>query len=605
MELAIPILALGGLYIISKQQTEQNDQKEAFNAHEELPNTNIPNRNYVNEYPIINANVDLTSKLSNNNRYDGPQVYTDKYFNPTVKNNVFSGVGGEETPIVGQAVQSGNFKSLTGETVGGDYFRHANMVPYFGGKIRSRQVEANAHESIMDNYLGTGSQSISKKEQSPMFAPNENVDWAYGAPNQNEFYQSRVNASSKMANVKPFAEERVGPGLGLGYTTEGSAGFNSGMMARETWLPKTTNELRVDNKPKSTGHMLIGHEGPAISRVTNLGSIGNVEKNRPERAFESGEERWFTTTGVEKSQPMRAIPIERYVNRPETATDYIGGAGSSNPSTYTDGEYMPSKHIDLGAVPLSIANSVGQGGATDADYGIKSKFAYPNNRSANQQTDYFGAVGGAIGSVFTPLLDMLRPSRRENVIGSLRPYENPGTKVPLSYIFNPADRPNTTIRETTENSKFHLNVNGNQLGGAYKVSEHQPIQNERMNQSDFYYAGNASAGERGREARPYDAEYRQRNNDIKSSTINGRLVKGNMALMNGSVNMQGKAKDDYLHNKRAVNPSIPGQTPSLDSMGKLQGKNGLYQNLQYDRTTPDMLDALKGNPYALSVTRGI
>jgi hypothetical protein len=43
----------------------------------------------------------------------------------------------------------------------------------------------------------------------------------------------------------------------------------------------------------------------------------------------------------------------------------------------------------------------------------------------------------------------------------------------------------------------------------------------------------------------------------------------------------------------------------MDSIGMLQGKQGLYQNIQSDRVTPDLLNALKGNPYALSVTNGL
>jgi hypothetical protein len=404
-----------------------------------------------------------------------------------------------------------------------------------------------------------------------------------------------------MANTKPFEEIRVAPGLGLGYGTEGSAGFNSGMLARETWMPKTVDELRTANHLKSGGNVTLGYEGPASSYIKSLGSIGQMEKNRPERAFEMSQDRLMTTTGLEKGQTLQAMPIDRAVNRPETSVDYAGIAGSSNPNAYVDGEYMPSKHHDLPSFPVSVANSVGKGGATASDYGIRSNKAYANNRSSNNQTSYFGAFGSAIGSVVSPLLDVVRPSRKQNTIGNLRPYQNPATKVTSSYLFNPADRPGVTIRETTENSKFHMNVNTNQNGGAYAVTEQQPVINERMNQSDFYYAGNSSAGPNARQARAYDAEYRQRNNDIKASTIDGRLVPGNMSLMNGNINMSSKPKDAYLQNNRIVNPSMPAPPPSIESMGRLQGKQPLYSGMQNDRVSPDLLSALKGNPYALNI----
>ena len=597
MEIAIPLFALGGLYVISNQQKNKCDEKEGF-----LPNTNIPNKNYPSEFPVLNSEMDQTTELTVNNRYDGNGAFTDKFFNASVPDNQFAT---STLDKVGMTTND-NYQSLAGQSVGSDYFRHNNMVPYFGSKIRNRQVDVNATESLMDNYLGAGSQTITKKEQSPLFIPSDNYQWAHGAPNQSDFYQSRVNPSMRMANVKPFEEERVGPGLGLGYTTEGSAGFNSGMMARDSWMEKTVDELRVANHQKASGLGMFGYEGPANSYVKELGSIGHMEKNRVTKTFEMGPDRLMTTTGVEKGQTLRAVPIERNVNRPETSAEYIGGAGAYVDGNYVDGEYMPSKHIDLGPVPFNPATSTGKGGGTEADYGVKSQYAYPNNRSATNQNNsggYFGMVGGAMGAVVAPLLDMLRPSRRENTIGNLRPYENASSKVPLSYIFNPADRAATTIRETTENSKFHLQANARQNGGAYAITKQQPIANSRMTQSDFYYSGNASAGERGREARAYDAEYSQRNNDIKSSTIDGRMVPGNMSLMNNQMNITQNDKNTYLQMSRGPAPGMPYQAPSMNTMGQLQGKQELYSNIQTDRVGPDYMTALKGNPYALSITR--
>jgi hypothetical protein len=608
MELGIPLLALGSLYVINNQSKKPvTNSNESFQNKNGLPNTNIPNRNYPDEFPIVSTETDQTSKLSHDNKFDSPYVYTDKYFNPRVNPDIVN----TQIPMNGQTAKSSDaaastYYSLTGQQVDSGYFQHNNMVPFFGSNLRSRQVDANSNESVLDNMNGSGSQNYNKKEQSPLFAPAENNQWANGAPINTDFYQSRVNVGSRMANVKPFAEEHVGPGLGLGYTSQGSGGFNSGMAMRDQWLDKDVDGLRVANKPKASGLGLYGHEGPAMSRVTHLGSIGQQEKNRPDTVFEMSEDRWFTTTGAEKAPMLHAIPIDRNVTRPETTTDYVGGAGLASATTYVPGQYMPSTNIELGAVPVAGANAGGRQYANDGDYGIKSKRAYPNNRSANQQDDYFGAVGGAFGAAVAPLLDILRPSRKENTIGTLRPYQNPRSEVAQSYIFNPADRPSTTIRETTENSKFHLNVNANQRGGAYDVTDHQAIENNRQNTSDFYYAGGAAAGSGTRETRAYNAEYNQRNNDVKSSTIQGRMVKGNMSLMNGDVNMQTNTnRDAYMKNNRSVAPTMPYQAPDVAAMGRVAGNGGssLYSNIQLDRSNPEILSALSGNPYAINTAK--
>jgi hypothetical protein len=598
MELAIPGVAIGLMYIMNGQ-SNNNREEESFTSRRELPNTNIPNKNYPEEYPVISEEIDQTSALSTNNQFDnGGSVYTDKYFDA----NMASKKRNDNTN------EPASYYSLTGEKVSGSHFEHNNMVPFFGAKMTTSNATDKSYEGILDNYAGAGSQTITKKEQAPMFSPNENQDWAHGAPNMNDFYQSRVNTSMRMANTKPFEEERVGPGLGLGYTNEGANGFNSGMMMRETWQPKQVDELRVDTKPKSSGHVLLGHEGPAYSSIKNIGTaeqMGVMEKNRPETAFELGQDRLFTTTGASKGEMLHAMPIDRYVSRPETTTSYSGAAGAQNPATYAPGEYMPSHNIELGALPLAGANANGRNTATESDYGIKSKKAYPNNRTSNKQDSYFGLVSGSLGAAVAPLLDVLRPSRKENVVGNLRPYQNPGATVSNSYIFNPADRTSTTIRETTENSKNHLNVNANQLGGAYQVSQQQSYDTKRQD-TTVQYVGNAGAGDGTRQMTSYDAGYNQRNNDIKASTIDGYMVKGNMNIMNGNINMRERTRDESLKNTRSISGTMPYKSPDVSSMGRLAGTdNSLYSNIQMDRNTPDIMATLKQNPYVVDYTKGL
>lgn len=592
MELAIPLVALGGLYLVSKQKNTP-EPYESFTAmnRDSLPNVDVPNRNYPDELPIVSAETDQTSRLSVINKYDSNGSYTDKYFNP----NMLAGTPGDMKSMddAGQT-----YYSLTGEKVSSEYFRHGNMVPFFGSHLPNSMTKDNANESLLDNLVGAGSQIYIKKESAPLFTPAKDLQWANGAPNMSDFMQSRAVVGNKMSNVKPFQDEKVAPGLGRDGQSDG---FNSGMMMREAWMPKTVDELRVDNKPK-TSNMLLGYEGPAMSRVTNLGEIGKVEKNRPERHFEMTPERYMTTTGLEKAPTMHAIPMDRYTNRPETTIAYSGGASSSKQSVYVEGEYMPSHRINHGELPLGCASANGRNPAVEEDYEMRAKTAYPNNRSTSNVDDYFGAIGGAFGAAVAPLLDIIRPTRKENTIGNARPYENARIPVQQGYLFNPHDRPGTTIRETTEKSKMHWNVNRGQGGGAYEVTEHQPTETYRQQTGDYFYSGAAGGGDGARRQRSYMAEYNQRNNEKKSATIQGYMVKGNMALGSNHVNMRNNNIDEMLLNKRAVVPTMPAGTPDVIHMGKLQGHTPLYQNIQADRNTPDMLNMLKTNPYTLSIT---
>lgn len=598
MEIFAPaIVGLGYLYIISNQSKKSSGRRreEGFkNTENGLPNTDIPNRNYPDE-TVTNVEQDLTSALSTNNIFDSGHngVYTDKYFNRNMNYQ-------QTAPTVEQ--ESSNYISLSGQPVDIDYYRHNNMQPFFGSKSHTGG-NINSTESTLDNYQGGGSQYISKKEISPMFEPGTNLQYAFGTPNQSDFIQSRINPSMKMTGVKPFDDIKVGPGLGLGYGESGAAGYNSGMLARDMWRDKTVDELRVDNKRKASGLSSLGYEGPAYNFITQRGDIGIQEKNHVETTFELGPERHFTTTGNRIAPTLRSIEVERETARQATGQEYAGIAGTGSNLEYIKGEYMDSHNQQLGAVQFTPAYATNAGGANEADYSNKSFKSYPNNRTYSNNDDYYGVIGSSIGATIAPLLDILRPSRKENVIGTLRPYQNAKSTVEKSYIFNPADTLPPTIRETTEHSKYHLNVNSNQLGGAYKVTPQQAVHNERDTTTDFYYAGVGSANERGRAPRTYDAEYRQRNNDIKSSTIDGRLVPGNLALMNGNINpSKNVVRDNILQNNRTVTGLINSQAPSMETFGRLQGTSTqLFEGAQLERNNGDVLKQLKGNPYTQNI----
>jgi hypothetical protein len=612
MEVLLPALALGGLYTISQQEKAnaigrggaapiENFQQKGRLRAELLPNTDIPNRNFPDEYPIQNREADLTSKLSTTNIFDAPQVYTDKYFD----------IGRANKIIAQQQAQSGftppTYRSMTGEQVDMDYFRHNNMAPFFGSKSHANN-HPNATESTLDAYTGAGSNQFRKKEQSPLFSPSENYQWPTGMPNTTDFIQSRMNPSMNMANYKPFEEIKVAPGLGLGYSADGAAGFNSGMLAREMWMDKTVDELRAVNNPKASGLGLYGYEGAPMSQNPVYGQIGQVEKKLPPKTFDNDSSRWFTTTGIEKAPPMDPNIMLRNVVRQHE--EYTGGAANATLQGVR-GEYMEPHTQQLPSLPFTAAYSSGMGNAKEEDYGYKSNQVFMNNRTLgrngpNGDDSYYGTIKNTIGAAVAPFLDTLRPSRKENTVGNIRPYQNAKSSVEQSYMFNPNDRAPTTIRETTENSKMHMVVDANQHGGAYMVTTHDDLRNQRDTTTDFYYAGIAEAGAQNQRPRTYDAEYNQRNNDIKSSTIDGRLVPGNMDLFNNHVNMTQRPQERLLKNERPVTGTFY-QTPSIEGVGMLQGSTNLelYQGQQLDRNNGDVLSQLKQNPYVLSHLNGI
>ena len=106
------------------------------------------------------------------------------------------------------------------------------------------------------------------------------------------------------------------------------------MEGRDIWRPKTVDELRTANNPKVTyeGQMLGAYKPNKSSSVKH---IGRVEKNRPDTYYINGEDRWFTTTGIEKAQKARGTITLRPENRAFQTREYFGQSAPDANGTYS------------------------------------------------------------------------------------------------------------------------------------------------------------------------------------------------------------------------------------------------------------------------------
>jgi len=609
MEIAIPLFALGSMFILKKQ----SDQQKVPVGYEGLTNMTATNNPLPNINPRTKTvNFPITQNgtpLLNANQYDNANQTTDKFFDPARFNYVEQngskhGVGG--------GVQT--TYSLDGKPIDKDKFKHNNMVPYFGAKIRGATADNNNNESRLDNMQGAGSQQFSKKEQGPLFQPQAGYQYAFGAPNMTDFMLSRENPAMRMANVKPWAEEQVAPGLNQGFGTQGSNGFNSGLEARDMWLPKTVNELRVDNNPKMT-FSLDGHQGPSDSYIKNSPTVqtqGKVEKYLPDKYFVSGPDRWLTTTGIEKAQTAHSQVMLHDVSRVSTTAEYYGLGGSTlADATYAKGEYEMPKRPTLPATDIANPSATGLGSPNVADYGSQSYSALPNNRSTTRHDLPVGGLKGIVSAIVAPVMDILRPSRKENVLHGVRATTgNVSTTVNNGQVYNPADRTRTTIREMTEGKLGydHLGID-KQITGAngYLVAKQTPVHNQR-DTTNINYTGSGAPSGAYNVSKSYDAEYQQRNNILK--TTPSRPNQGGTQLFNNSYNIHIDKIDGDRNNNRWWVPSAGNtagvtSTPSQELTGKthIESPSFTYDDarMNQERLNPDILNAFKSNPYTQSL----
>lgn len=209
---------------------------------------------------------------------------------------------------------------------------HNNMVPFFGAN-RTQTTYSDGHESLLDKYTGMGANTFFRKEESSaFFSPEAGRGNPWKAPVETDFEQSRQVTSMSMKNVAPIDRVMVGPGVNDGYTNLPSGGFNQGIESREWQLPKTTDELRIDTKPKIT---YTSNPTPGKQRYgLQPGLQAPVKKNKPDRfqvlqGADGSLPHLNTTIGQEKASAIYPEFVMKTQNRPETAAFFGGPLGKS------------------------------------------------------------------------------------------------------------------------------------------------------------------------------------------------------------------------------------------------------------------------------------
>jgi hypothetical protein len=464
-----------------------------------------------------------------------------------------------------------------------------------------------ANESILDSYSGSGKQINTKKEIAPLFKPEKDMSYINGAPNQNDFIRSRMHTSTNMANTKPWEEIRVGPGLNKGYTAEGDKGFNSSLEERDVWTDKNVDELRTLTNPKMT-YELKNHQGPALSGVTNLGIIGRVEKNRPDTYFENNPNKWLITNGRDKAQRYRSEEPMHVENRPSTTREYYGNANanteSDNAGGRTEENYKKSERPELrpdndllGAAHNSSYR--GDKNNMDLNYGKQGYKSYSNSRNTTQQTSEYGSINTLVKATMAPIIDILRPTRKEETINNLRTVGNIGGKHGVSEPrkWNPCDRPRTTIKEQTENT-YSISHPHKKHDGAYETTPHQSIDNQRLTTSKPYTGGmGATAGTR--KTMVYETAYNANLNPNKEIVSKNKINVGCGPLFTGGQNILNRNDNNTCETRGPIN--MPKEVAYSTHIGESQGNYNRGTQINNQRNTADILNAFNDNPYTKSL----
>ena len=612
MEAVVPLIVLAFAYIITNKKDaaqssngrnknmNKNKNKKAItnssNTKEGFTNMGVIKKPNVNN--LHNNNFMLTAPNDAENNYD-LKASTEEYLDQNLY--ALADNSGKE---IGANIQP--FYSLTNELVDLDKFSHNNMNKLSGGKVKGFPTNIDSEEPLLDRMTGNSSQTNRKSEIAPIFNASDNMQYVHGVPNMSDFYQSRVVPSASMNNVKPFESIQVAPGLNLGTNSKGDGGFNSGMGARDVWQPKQVDDLRIKSNPKQT-HSLDGLEGPRSSSITNRGLIGKFEKKGPDTFYEMGPERYFTTTGSSKGPRMRANDTYRVDTQRTSLSNnkYIGDNGvakTGKTASYVKGVYTEPSKDEVRSGGVGTPSAVNKG---SLDYDNKN--GYSNRSTHRSITDdvaqtFYGGVKGAVDALMAPLMDTVRPTKRQELINSARIFGNiaPGSNT-APYVKSEDDIADPTIKEETMySSNGYINNQGNGTG-AYMVDETKASNTQRSLNKYGAIIGAASSKYG---TRNHSAEYRDAPSGAKEKTLVGRTNMGNTSIFNTNIGVNTANKPEKknytdIEYPRA-NPPIAGSMPNIATYGETRLRNTQMDDIN-ERINPDLLNEFKKNPYTLSV----
>ena len=322
-------------------------------------------------------------------------------------------------------------KSLTGDWMEPEQFQHNNMQPFFKGNV-TQNVDVERGSGVLERHTGRNDMLLPKKEVECFFEPTANMGNACGMPVMTSFYESRIVAPVTRNNEFPIEQERVGPGLGLGFTGGAAGGFQQANTL-DYIRPKTVDELRPGNNPKVSFELPM--QGP--QKGTSKRSLFSVvSKNRPDTFFENTEDMWLKSRAAQTKATERPEVIVKPTSRVQTAVEYEGAAHA--------------------------VSRPGQSALIGDDYGKSSICILDNARTETTTKTVVSNLRSTIKSIVAPIMDVVRRTPKEYLIDAPRVYGNMSIQIPeKATIVDPVmHQPRTTIKETLIHDTDVSNLHG-------------------------------------------------------------------------------------------------------------------------------------------------
>jgi hypothetical protein len=502
---------------------------------------------------------------------------------------------------------------LSGQRIPSNEFKHNNMQPFFGGRIK-QNMAPQANTQVLDMYNGNGSTQIKKREVENMFetsrAPYGNP---FGMEDNTDFFQSRITSQAPISRdgERPFEPTKVGSGIGEKFGFAGKGGYQQ-LEINEIMRPKDTNNLRVLTNPKETYNQPVVPGQHFVGTPANVGDVGEMRKYKPDTFYidESGE-RFFVTNGDLIKERVRSVQVLPHTSRPETSVEYEGIAASQDfGEGYVTGSFRTPMTQQYGGAGYRNADMTSYYtkdiGGGEADYGKNSIEIRPNERNeTSERVMALNAVPADNGLVAAHYTDDARPTRRGETTGNIRMTGTPisfAERAPAITVWDPKDIARTTVKEST----IYLDRPG--IAGAAsapnRLKVYDPDDIARPTQK-AQLSNNAYTGSGGNGAWNHTMDetfaYNMRTNPNKEQIARGRKPiagSGNSATFNGDPGKQSSKKldTDYINDRAlAINRSLD-ITPGVGDIGRTEYRVPLKLDISRERNQYSSVQAVDNNP---------
>ncbi len=471
---------------------------------------------------------------------------------------------------------------------GNDFLRNDQGVttqPFF--KRAPNPIDFNDTRGL-DRHQGDNRLKESKREVGPMFGLEKNEN-TFG--NQFGEYigdKSRYLEGRKKNNELPFEQERVGH-------IDTKSEINREI--KQLIADKTNIDLlRTKTNQKKT------YEGRVISGKgmnDKRGHMGEFRQYDPEKFYENGPERYFTTTGAFLKEKQNPAHLLKDTYRSTLNDQPLGGASAVFGKGEKRSKYRKPLKIQL---DNDTTRNVGMDKFSgDTDLSRRGYRAVPNEREITGERTYEGNLNTGVGNHTVGLLDELKGTVKETTIDSINNgYVN-------NTIIGGTRGIQDDVRVTKKQTTIDSGNNGYMSGGFNKLTMGHEEQNVTVKESTLtgYTGGAGSQGYSGN---------MDKNNYINAETNPNKeiIAQGRMPTLSNTKVVNGgeqfnveikKIESDYMNQSENKLGKIYSTSRDKTSYRLTTMKDKLDDgDLLSERIDKDLLNPFKNNPYTQSLS---